>query len=225
MLHSRIKKGETIIEVLTAISAIVISGIASVSVIISAFQTTTISREYLIAQNLARETIEAVTNIRDSNWLNYPSKKHDCWLIIDGDCETGTSIETYERQQSNINYSIDRDPVVPGKFRMMVLGTEDEFDINLERDLQAIAEGKYVDLANSPSGLFRMFQSSDGVYSHDYCQTCSPADFFRRVRVTALDDGSTISDKAKISVKIQWLSSGSYGGTYEVSSIITNYAK
>ena len=63
------KKGETLIEVITALTSLVIAGLAAVTVILAVMNTTAISKDYLIAQNLAREGLEGVINIRDTNWL------------------------------------------------------------------------------------------------------------------------------------------------------------
>jgi hypothetical protein len=84
------KKGETLIEVIAALTSLVLAGIAVMTLIISVMNSTAISKEYLIAQNLAREGMEGVTNIRDTNWLLYPSKKTDCWMIIDSSACLGT---------------------------------------------------------------------------------------------------------------------------------------
>lgn len=77
------KKGETLIEVIAALTSLVLAGIAAMTLIISVMSSTAISKEYLIAQNLAREGIEGVTNIRDTNWLLYPSEKGTKWLKVD----------------------------------------------------------------------------------------------------------------------------------------------
>lgn len=78
------KKGETLIEVIAALTSLVLAGIAAMTLIISVMTSTAISKEYLIAQNLAREGIEGVTNIRDTNWLLFPSEKGAKWLDMDG---------------------------------------------------------------------------------------------------------------------------------------------
>jgi len=76
------KKGETLIEVIAALTSLVLAGVAVMTLIISVMSSTAISKEYLIAQNLAREGIEGVINIRDTNWLLYPSEKDAKWLEI-----------------------------------------------------------------------------------------------------------------------------------------------
>lgn len=83
MKYQANKKGETLIEVIAALTSLVLAGIAAMTLIISVMTSTAISKEYLIAQNLAREGIEGVTNIRDTNWLLFPSDK-DKWLDLDG---------------------------------------------------------------------------------------------------------------------------------------------
>jgi hypothetical protein len=45
------------------------------------------------AINLAREWLEAVTNIRDTNWIKFPGGKERCWNVLDyeTDCMNSTN--------------------------------------------------------------------------------------------------------------------------------------
>lgn len=98
------KKGETLIEVIAALTSLVLAGIAAMTLIISVMSSTAISKEYLIAQNLAREGIEGVTNIRDTNWLLFPSDKIKCWLDLDGvNCNEFIQTTGYYRLSKNSN--------------------------------------------------------------------------------------------------------------------------
>lgn len=76
------KKGETLLEVLIALTLITVSSAATASAIISATQSLSMSKNYLVAQNLAGEAIEAVKNIRDTNWMKFPQNMGTCWLNI-----------------------------------------------------------------------------------------------------------------------------------------------
>lgn len=76
------KKGETLLEILIALTVITMASAAAASAVMSAVQSVSMSRNYLIAQNLADEGIEAVKNVRDTNWMKYPTQK-DCWLNLD----------------------------------------------------------------------------------------------------------------------------------------------
>lgn len=201
------KKGETIIEVITAIAAIVIAGVASVTVIISAYRTTTISREYLIAQNLAREGIEGVTNIRDTNWLKYPADKQTCWLIYEGTCDGGTAL------QLNTSYILDREwdgATLTGKFKMTPKAT---LDLTTSR------------VSNADYRLLTV--DDDGRYTHTSAvPEITPTNFHRMITLLPTTTVPLDEKQIMIKVKIQWGEEGSASiGTYEVSSVLTNYAK
>jgi len=103
MINNINKRGETLIEVLTALTALVLASISSVTLIIAVMNSTAISKDYLIAQNLAREAIEGVVNIRDTNWLRYPSDKEASWMKIG--CHPDDLVVTSESP-----YTIGKDP-------------------------------------------------------------------------------------------------------------------
>lgn len=62
--------------------AIVILGIGiglAAAIMASSIRNINSSKNRIIAVNLAREGIEAVRNIRDTNWLIFAGRKRDCW--------------------------------------------------------------------------------------------------------------------------------------------------
>lgn len=62
-------RGQSIIEVIIAISVIVVGILAIMSLNMMNSRGNKFNTNYLIGNNLAREGIEAVRNIRDSNWV------------------------------------------------------------------------------------------------------------------------------------------------------------
>lgn len=63
------KKGQTLIEVIFVLAIIIIGFLAIMALIISNISGGEINRSKIVAYNLAREGVEAVRYIRDSNWL------------------------------------------------------------------------------------------------------------------------------------------------------------
>ena len=61
--------GQGLLEAIIAIGIILTATIASLTLIVSSIEASRGVRERLIASNLAREGIEAVRAVRDSNWL------------------------------------------------------------------------------------------------------------------------------------------------------------
>jgi type II secretory pathway pseudopilin PulG len=72
-------KGETIIETVISLTLITLAIFAAVNLILSSLQISGVSQKRIIATNLARECIEAVRSIRDTNWLIFSNEKRKCW--------------------------------------------------------------------------------------------------------------------------------------------------
>jgi len=82
MIFSR-KKGFTIWEILIVIVVISVGLIAVISILTHAFDYVQKSRQRIIAINLAREGIESVYQIRDTNRQRWAGRKDACWLKKD----------------------------------------------------------------------------------------------------------------------------------------------
>lgn len=87
MLQFRVKAsdktGSTMIE-LIAMMAIMALGVSSMlGVIGSGVDFAKNTEDNIKAINLAREGIEGVTNLRDTNWLRFSSDKKNCWKSKD----------------------------------------------------------------------------------------------------------------------------------------------
>lgn len=202
MIYKNIK-GETLIEVLAALTCLVLAGLSAVTVALQVMTTTATSKEYLIAQNLAREAIEGVINIRDTNWLNHPADKDECWLIRDSvlPCATQNNIQTNE------NYIIQRNS--DGR---LLLGTKGLATLDIPEDENPDTDDR----------KFILYVTNNNVYQHEDPATKADPyptpDFYRMISFE--EEG----EKMWINVKIQWMHKGSIPKKYEVSSVITNYA-
>ena len=84
-LNSKNQKhsGETILEVLVAVFILSSVMIATFAVLGQAIKTNVDVRNRIIALNIAREGIEGVRNIRDTNWLKYSGDRRRKWLCLD----------------------------------------------------------------------------------------------------------------------------------------------
>lgn len=78
--------GLILAEALVAIATLAIAAVALSSIIQNAIAITEVSQDYLIAQNLATEAIEAVKDVRQSNLLIRPRDlfpgSQACWLVL-----------------------------------------------------------------------------------------------------------------------------------------------
>lgn len=73
------KSGLILMEALLAIAMLAIGSLVLASIIQNAVRTSALSKNYLIAQNLATEGMEAIKSVRDTNWLLQPDDSQ-CWL-------------------------------------------------------------------------------------------------------------------------------------------------
>lgn len=198
------KKGETLIEVIAALTSLVLAGIAAMTLIISVMSSTAISKEYLVAQNLAREGIEGVTNIRDTNWLLFPSGKTDCWMVIDSSAcpDTGPSI---------------------GADYLLIKAPEGNFELDGSK-------GQWNDDMNNNQN-FKIELNTAGIYEQS---SVSPAPtqpfptFYRKIefeKVESADLADTFDkERMKIIVTVAWMNKSTIT-KYELSSILANYEK
>ncbi|MFH0838113.1 MAG: hypothetical protein V1880_02510 [Patescibacteria group bacterium] len=72
-------RGETLAETIVALSVLAIGITVASTVILNSMRNLTNAKNRVIAINIAREGIEAVRNIRDTNWLYYSDKRRQCW--------------------------------------------------------------------------------------------------------------------------------------------------
>ncbi|MBT3704376.1 hypothetical protein HOG17_01195 [Candidatus Peregrinibacteria bacterium] len=205
------KRGETLIEVMAALTCLVLAGMSAVTVALQVMSTTAVSKEYLIAQNLAREGIEAVVNIRDTNWLNHPAEKDECWMIMasNGNCAVADKVK--DEALGNEHYIMTR---------------EDNGQIILESNgvgKLEILDGQTPEAGSD--GLFKLYVDESGLYSHDDgVDMMAPYPYPEFYRMITFEADPLVLDEMKINVLVQWMHKGSIPKRYELSSIITNYA-
>lgn len=73
------QKGSALMEVLISIFIITMGLTGSAMLIISAIHINSVNEDRIIALNLAREGVEAVRNIRDTNWMSWSANIRECW--------------------------------------------------------------------------------------------------------------------------------------------------
>ena len=97
MSHAlRSRPAESLIETLISILVIVIASTAALSMLRTSLRGNNVIGEKLIALELAREGLDAVKSIRDTNYLLFSSDPDTCWdklsLTITSNCATATSV-------------------------------------------------------------------------------------------------------------------------------------
>ena len=72
-------KGETIAETIVALSILALGITVASTVIVNALRNMDNAKNRIVAVNLAREGLEALRNVRDTNWLMYSDRRRACW--------------------------------------------------------------------------------------------------------------------------------------------------
>lgn len=85
------RRAESLIETLVAITIIAIATTAAMILIRTSLTGNEVIGEKIIAMNLAEEGIEAVKNIRDTNYLRFSADPDSCWDTIDAPDVTSCS--------------------------------------------------------------------------------------------------------------------------------------
>ena len=83
------KKGFTMIEIIVVLLVLSTALITIISGISTTIRYVSEMRQRTIALNLAKEGIEAVYNIRNTNWRRWSANRDACWLKINPMADEG----------------------------------------------------------------------------------------------------------------------------------------
>lgn len=127
------KTGLILAEALLAIAMLSIGSLVMASIIQSSITTTTLSKNYLIAQNLATEAMEAVKSVRDTNWL-LQADAPECWLelVPDSDGVCGEVVITggsYIPKESNGKWFLED---MTGELDLGAPGDDESYHLKIE---------------------------------------------------------------------------------------------
>ena len=99
------KKWTSVIEAII-VMLIVVSGIVWMYTIFTSSQKLSqSSQNKVLAISIAREWIEAITNIRDTNWINFSSNLENCWMTENYDRSCITNDDKYFSDWNYILYT------------------------------------------------------------------------------------------------------------------------
>lgn len=202
----------SLLEVIIATFLLAIAAVSATVLIVGALQANRISKNKMIAINLAREGLELVRNVRDSNWIQY-SAYTKCWNVIPGVVCDGASPDS---SNADAEYFIHHDAVVGSEAYYRIGIDPTDFTINLE----ASPNHEPLDLefgAAADNNEFLLYSSgidTDGdgvednfVYCHD--NTATATDFYREIRFVYEDTNSSGDPDqedqiVKVTSTVQW---------------------
>jgi hypothetical protein len=215
----RKRKAETLLEVIVAIFILTLGSGAATVLIVSAMRANTFSKDNLIALNLAVEGIEAVRNIRDTNWIKYGFDKENCW-----------NLSPEQAVGACAPYASGDYPVIAAGDYVL------DFDTNLSAWRMG-SETTALDLSNNainndPYQLFKVnFITADSEPDLILSKSQSASDtnrvatpYYRMVTIGYPAGNGQGATKMTVTSLVQWRQGGQIH-QIELNSILTNYQK
>jgi type II secretory pathway pseudopilin PulG len=209
------RRGETLVEVLVALVILIISAVYVVRLFSVASINSELARERVIATNLAREGIEAVRVIRDTNWLRYAGERRICWNNNDPDyCSDSDGDQVADT------------PLADQTTYIAELRTAD-----YRWELKEVTASLDLDdgVSGSESEYQLSFDATTGLYVHDDTGDTSP--YYRQIYIEYLDDTGTSltttspAEKAnvmRVTSRVEWVDRGKHSNV-TLTTNLTDY--
>ncbi len=176
------KSGLILTEALLAIAMLSIGSLVLASIIQTSVRTTVLSRNYLIAQNLATEGMEAIKSVRDTNWLLQPGDP-DCWLEMEPN--SGVDICPLKMSEGG-NYRPEEEG---GKWYMTNWS------------------GEELDLSDTDPDIEYLLHEDNGRYLYGTTSSSEPTIFYRAINVISIADNAPadgVDEYAVFEVVVEW---------------------
>lgn len=190
------KAGVVLAESLMAVAMLSIAGVILAKIINNAAVATISSKNYLVAQNLATEAIEAVKHVRDSNWLIEPDDK-DCWLRMDpfsGDECGDTSLPLFGDTGN---------PDADGKHYLVEEKAEGKWTV--ESGPTASLKLTGLEDSDGPYQDYRLYQLNDQYVTKFLGEADGDeSPFYRSLEFLKFESDAGISSRALVRAKVQW---------------------
>ena len=126
-------RGETIIEVLVSVVILALVMTATFLLLQRAVAVNEDVRNRIIGLNIAREGLEGVRNIRDTNWLKYSGDRRGKWLCLDSTgtpdaCGASVGTDALWDDNPNPHYKLEFD-ITAQRYYLVLSGTNAELDL------------------------------------------------------------------------------------------------
>jgi type II secretory pathway pseudopilin PulG len=192
------RRGESLVETLVAIFILALGATGSLALIMSSIQTTEKIEDRVLATNLAREGLEGVRVVRDTNWLEYAGERRDYWNCVDSECNKNIL--------ENRKYLVDFDE----DFRWQLYPLEEDADLDLSDASTDLVNDFLLVLKEENGGRFYTHNKGENGTDCLSDPECEQSIFYRWVEFEYEDegmDGNGIDDVLKATVTVQWIDS------------------
>jgi len=181
----RAHRGDTLLEVMVSMVLLSSILISTFSILNRAADTNINVKNRIIALNIGREGMEAVRNLRDTNWLKYSGDRRAKWLCRDSSgspnaCNGSTSI-LIDNDGTGKYYTIDYDTTAS---RYYLAQTSLNEDLDLTSASQSAVDQNDYQLH---------LDNTNSRYTHTTTGSSNPSQFYRQVFLQAINPYHEIS--------------------------------
>jgi len=193
------RKGETLVEVSVALVLLVVGALSALRLLGLAGINNQITKERVIATNLAREGLEAVRNIRDTNWLRFAGERRRCWNNLDvSACLDDNSDGIPDNPIEHQKYYLTKFDNVNFRWGLDATGLTARLDLR---------DGLHV----SDSG-YRLQLNANGIYNHTGVVAADTI-YFREIYTEYIepDQSLAVNESAnilRVTSKVEWIDRG-----------------
>jgi len=179
------RRGDTLLEVMVAMVLLSSLLIATFSILNRAVDTNVNIKNRIIALNIAREGMEAVRNLRDTNWLKYSGDRRGKWLCRDSvgnpnACNGGSST-LIDNDGTGKYYTIDYD-MTASRYYLAQPALDEELDLTSSAQAAADQNDYRLEL-----------DTINNRYTHTASGTSGSSIFYRQLNLQAINPYAEIS--------------------------------
>ncbi len=212
------RPAESLIEVIIAIFVVSLgAGIAS-TLVVSALQSNSFSRDNLLALNLAVEGIEAMRDIRDTNWLKFSFDRKNCWDLI----PRAAACVDPNLKIEDANYTVYLDKSY--NWQLISVGTDSGSALDLDAVNKSTNSSYQLAILTSGGSSEKKIYSSNKTLNENPSSFTNLAQndpfydrFYRMIQVNHLDANSI-----SVTSVVQWKSQNVVH-SIKLSTLLTNY--
>jgi len=195
MPHPSSQSGNTLIEVIAAMAIMVLGLTAMLSLAISSLAMSSMTKERVVALNLAREGIELTRAIRETNWL----RDDLCWTSVTGN-QCGLLAGKYIVDYTN--------PVLSGE--PVLLGVPADND-----DISACGNCSLIQPAGTSDDTKILYKSTEG--------TAAPIVYKRMLEIENIPEDGFGSGTEKHVISTVWWTEKGRAHTLILDTYLTNW--
>lgn len=212
MQASKSNRGETLIEVIIALTVLIMGTVGSLHLLGVAGKNNQITKEKVLATDLAREGIEAVRSIRDTNWLRFAGERRVCWNNLDSNaCNDVNNDGVADTPIENNRAYIAKLDLGNFRWQLSDGGISDRLNLG---DGEIANDAVYRLKLNPVTGLYSHTGGDDSPYYREIY-----TEYLEANQSAASASGANI---LRVTARVQWLDRGQLG-EITLTAIITDY--